>query len=253
MDPYRADAYFYFQCGMHLVEVGDDETAVRKHGVVGVGTGVGHAGAGSCRRPQHCAHLQGAWGNAVVRNDLTGAGQTPRMDLSGGIIGLTSGFNIQRGPVVFGLEGDISATNKKGSAVEFPPNAVFHNEVREHWLSTFRGRIGYAHDNWLLYATGGGALANVENTIGSVAVGEISDKQWHWGWTAGGGVEVKLTQDWTAKVEYLYVGLQDKSYFNPAPSLAFPSSQRLNLSDHIVRFGVNYKLPWNILDNFFKP
>ena len=95
--------------------------------------------------------------------------------------------------------------------------------------------------------------ANVENTIGSVAVGEISDKQWHWGWTAGGGVEVKLNQDWTAKVEYLYVGLQDKSYFSPAPSLAFPSSQRLNLSDHIVRFGVNYKLPWNILDNFFKP
>jgi hypothetical protein len=27
----------------------------------------------------------------------------------------------------------------------------------------------------------------------------------------------------------------------------------LNLSDHIVRFGVNYKLPWNILDSFFKP
>ena len=26
----------------------------------------------------------GAWGNAVVRNDLTGADQTPRMDLSGG-------------------------------------------------------------------------------------------------------------------------------------------------------------------------
>jgi outer membrane immunogenic protein len=195
----------------------------------------------------------GAWGNAVVRNDLTGADQTPRMDLSGGIVGLTSGFNIQRGPVVFGLEGDISATTKKGSAVEFPPNAVFHNEVRERWLSTFRGRIGYAQDNWLLYATGGAALANVESTVGSAAVGEISDKQWHWGWTAGGGVEVKLNQDWTAKVEYLYVGLQDKSYFNPAPSLAFPSSQRLNLSDHIVRFGVNYKLPWNILDSFFKP
>ena len=91
-----------------------------------------------------------------------------------------------------------------------------------------------------------------EHRSASAPGGQISDKQWHWGWTAGGGVEVKLTQDWTAKVEYLYVGLQDKSYFNPAPSLAFPSSQRLNLSDHIVRVGVNYKLPWNILDGFFK-
>src|SRR3954462_13736351 len=195
----------------------------------------------------------GAWGNAVVRNDLTGADQTPRMDLRGGIVGLTSGFNIQRGPVVFGLEGDISAANKKGSAVEFPPNAVFHNDVREHWLSTFRGRIGYAQDNWLLYATGGGGLANVGNTIGSVAVGQISDKQRHWGWTAGGGVEVKLTQDWTAKVEYLYVGVQDKSYFNPAPSRASPASQRLNLGDPIAGFGVNYKLPWNFLARFSKP
>src|SRR4051794_810656 len=62
----------------------------------------------------------GAWGNAVVRNDLTGADQTPRMGLSGGIVGLTTGFNIQSGSLVFGLEGDISATTKKGSTAEFP-------------------------------------------------------------------------------------------------------------------------------------
>jgi hypothetical protein len=37
MDPYPADAYLYQQCGMHLVEVGDDEMAVREHGVVGIG------------------------------------------------------------------------------------------------------------------------------------------------------------------------------------------------------------------------
>src|SRR5262245_34888325 len=82
--------------------------------------------------------------------------------------------------------------------------------------------------------------------------GAISDQRWHWGWTAGGGVEIKLSQDWSAKVEYLYVGLQDKSYFTPTPSPAFPGNQRLHLDDHIVRVGVNYKLPWNILDSFFK-
>ena len=137
---------------------------------------------------------------------------------------------------MLGFEGDISATSKKGSAFEFPPNAAFSNEVKERWLSTFRGRIGYAQDNWLFYATAGGALANVENSIFAPA-GTISDQQWHWGWTAGGGVEVKLSQDWSAKVEYLYVGLQDKSYFNPAPSAVFPSNQRLHLDDHIVRVG----------------
>jgi outer membrane immunogenic protein len=186
-------------------------------------------------------------GKAVVRND-SGADRT-RTDLGGGIVD-----DLGQIRPIYGArpEADISATNKKGSAAEFPPNAIFNNEVKERWLSTFRGRVGYAQDNWLLYATGGAALANVENTVASAPGGQISDKQWHWGWTAGGGVEVKLTQDWTAKVEYLYVGLQDKSYFNPAPSLVFPSSQRLNLNDHIVRVGVNYKLPWNVLDGFFK-
>jgi outer membrane immunogenic protein len=193
----------------------------------------------------------GAWGGATLRSNVTGADQTPRFDLGGGIVGLTSGFNIQGGNGVLGFEGDISAVTKKGSTFEFPPNASFSNEVKERWLSTFRGRVGYAGDNWLLYATAGGALANVANTIVGPA-GSISDQQWHWGWTAGGGLEVKLNQDWSAKVEYLYVGLQDKSYFNPVPSAAFPSNQRLHLDDHIVRVGVNYKLRWNVLDSFFK-
>ncbi len=193
----------------------------------------------------------GAWGDAVVSNNFTRTDQTPRFDLSGGIIGVTSGFNVQSGSVVLGIESDTSATSKKGAAPEFPPNAAFNTEVKERSLSTLRGRIGYAQDNWLLYATAGGALANVQNSIVGPP-GIISERHWHWGWTAGAGVEVKLSQDWSAKVEYLYVGLQDKSYFNPAPSLAFPNNQRLHVDDHIVRVGVNYKLPWSVLDSFFK-
>ena len=193
----------------------------------------------------------GAWGGAVVRNNATGADQTSHFDLAGGLFGVTTGINAEGGNGVLGLEADISATSKKGSTLEFPPNAAFSNEVREQWLSTFRGRVGYARDNWLVYATGGAALANVANSIVAPA-GMISDLQWHWGWTGGGGVEVKLNADWSAKIEYLYVGLQDKSYFNPVPSPALPGNQRLHLDEHIVRVGVNYKLPWNVLDSFFK-
>ena len=123
--------------------------------------------------------------------------------------------------------------------------------MKERWLSTFRGRFGYAQNNWLVYATAGGALANLETSI-SGPPGTISEKHWHWGFAAGGGVEVKITQDWSAKVEYLYVGLQDKAYFNPAPSAAFPSNQNVRGDDHLVRVGVNYKLPWSVLDTFFK-
>ena len=86
----------------------------------------------------------------------------------------------------------------------------------------------------------------------SPAGAAIAEKNWHWGWTAGAGVEVKISPDWSAKMEYLYVGLQDKSYFNPAPVAGFPSNQQVRFDDHVVRVGVNYKLPWNVLDSFFK-
>jgi outer membrane immunogenic protein len=192
----------------------------------------------------------GTWGSAVVRDDVTGADQTPHIDLSGGIIGVTSGFNVQNGNVVLGFESDTSVTSKEGSEAQFA-NPAFDSEVKEHWLSTYRGRLGYTQDNWMIYATAGGALANVQSSIVGPP-GSISEKHWHWGWTAGAGLEVKLSHDWSAKVEYLYVGLQDKAYFTPAPSLAFPGNQRLHIDDHIVRVGVNYKLPWSVLDIFFK-
>jgi outer membrane immunogenic protein len=190
----------------------------------------------------------GAWGTAGVHNDFTGD-QTPHFDLHGGIVGITSGFNFQSGAAVYGYEGDTSITSKRGTAFDLPPNAGFTNEVKEPWLSTYRGRFGYAQQNWMVYATAGGALASVENNF-TGPPGQLSEKHWHWGWTVGGGVEMRLTPDWSAKVEYLYVGLQDKSYFTPAPNPAFASNQHVTLDDHIVRVGVNYKLPWSILDSF---
>jgi len=189
----------------------------------------------------------GAWGSSVVQNDLIGVDQSPRFDLRGAGGGLTTGYNFQNGNLVYGYESDTSLTSKRGAAFEFPPASAFNNEVKEPWLSTYRGRLGYTQNNWLLYATGGAALAGVDaSNFGP------SERHWHWGWTVGGGVEMRLTSDWTAKVEYLYVGLQEKPNFNPAPGAAFTSNQRVSADDHVVRFGVNYKLPWSVLDSFFK-
>ena len=58
--------------------------------------------------------------------------------------GGTVGCNYQTGQWVLGLEGDLSWTNMRGSAVEaaaFP--ATFSSETRENWLATVRGRLGW--------------------------------------------------------------------------------------------------------------
>jgi outer membrane immunogenic protein len=100
-------------------------------------------------------------------------------------------------------------------------------------------------DRWLVYATGGFAGAAVEAIFnGNIARdGSLADTQTRWGWTAGGGVEAALFQNLSFKLEYLYVGLQDKSYFPPITVLPdFQVARRnVTLNDNILRVGLNYR------------
>ncbi len=192
----------------------------------------------------------GKWGRGVIHNGLSGLDETPRFDLNGGIVGITSGFNYQAGSWVLGYEGDTSLLSNRGRAFEIPPfDPTFSNQLKEQWLSTYRGRVGYAQDSWLLYATGGAASARIEqNIFGTGGTPVISQRRWNLGWAAGGGIEMKFAPNWSAKAEYLFVDFHDKSYFSPSPNPLFVSDQRPRLDEHIFRVGVNYKLPWGIID-----
>ena len=199
-----------------------------------------------------------AWGHTHIyhgTNDpLFGAfpgDVTEQFKVDGVLIGLTTGYNWQMGQWLVGLEGDISASSAKGTAFDKPPefNQNFNNEVKQRYLSTFRGRFGYlARPDLLVYATGGAALSdirlkNASNQNSSTA--GIADSAWVWGWTAGAGVEWKIVPRLSVKAEYLHVGFDDHSYFNPAspfsPNL-FLSDQHVKLSQDIVRVGFNWQL-----------
>ena len=82
------------------------------------------------------------------------------------------------------------------------------------WFGTVRGRAGIlATPRVLLYATGGlaygsfkttGAFAGV--TPAGIAVGSVaSTSDTRLGWTVGAGIEGKITNNWSAKLEYLYM------------------------------------------------
>ena len=96
------------------------------------------------------------------------------------------------------------------------------------WFGTVRGRAGYAMNNVLIYGTGGFAYGG-----GTVSFGAISSSQTHTGWTVGAGVEVGLTQNWSAKAEYLYLRLDDQSYVLTGLNNGFQSN--------LFRLGVNYR------------
>jgi outer membrane immunogenic protein len=108
------------------------------------------------------------------------------------------------------------------------------------WFGTLRPRIGYALGNWLLYATGGGVLGQLDTnataTSGSfLAANNRSETRD--GWTLGGGVEVEFARGWTAKIEYLYVDLGSRTTtLLPSPLISNTS----RLSANVITTGVNY-------------
>ena len=168
----------------------------------------------------------GAWGDS----DWNGfaIGNSP----SGGMIGGTVGYNWQAAgsPWVFGVEGDVAWTGISDSTA----CAVLTTcETKNNWFGTVRGRVGYAFDRIMPYATGGVAFGDIEaNPTGFVGASDTNA-----GWTVGVGIEGAITGNWTAKVEYLYADIGDITCSAAACGVATNVDLRLN----ILRAGVNYR------------
>ncbi len=145
---------------------------------------------------------------------------------NGFLVGATLGGNYQFGNFVVGLEGDGDWTNLDGTN-----NG---GEVKSTWLSTVRGRAGYAWDRVLFYGTAGGAFGNEQ----AGPTGGPFTSATQAGWTAGAGVEAAFAPNWTAKVEYLYVDFAGLTV--PAGG----TNITVNLTENLVRAGVNYKFSW---------
>jgi outer membrane immunogenic protein len=149
------------------------------------------------------------------------------------------GGNVQWNALVLGLEGDWQWSGQR-STVTGPD---LSGTVKLPWFATARARVGVAADRVLFYATGGAAWMDVNTTVNetatATALGNTSNTQI--GWTAGAGVEWAFAQNWTARVEYLFMD------FTPSSTVTFPSggtlTQNITIKDNLVRGGINFKFP----------
>lgn len=148
--------------------------------------------------------------------DVPGTSTKP----SGILGGVTGGYNWQNGQFVFGGETDLQIS---GADDTFAPYK-FSNP----WFGTLRGRAGMAWNNILVYATGGLAYGGLKGESGA-----LSESKTHIGWTIGAGVEFGLAQQWSAKLEYLYADLSNRTY-----SITGVGN---GLESNFIRVGVNYR------------
>ena len=158
-----------------------------------------------------------------------------------------AGFNYQfDNRLVLGIEADASFGDQNtGYTARFSDDDVemrFGHQFEIQSFGTVRGRAGYAFDRLLPYVTGGLGWARAELdfsnvvTMGGAPVisNSASDKQTFTGWTVGAGLEYAITDNITAKAEYLYTDLGTKEF-----DLGTPVATDLTLQT--VKFGLNYK------------
>jgi outer membrane immunogenic protein len=107
------------------------------------------------------------------------------------------------------------------------------------WLATLRGRLGVAFDRYLIYGTAGGAAGELRSNI-AIPAGTTSSTVTYGTWTAGTGVEYGITDNLSARVEYLYLdkGKIATGVIGP-PAMTITS----HLQDNLVRAGLNYRFP----------
>jgi opacity protein-like surface antigen len=161
-------------------------------------------------------------------------------------------------PVVFGIEGDWTETNHdRMSTLYRYPNGTDHFDAESQLgvQGSVRGRLGYAWDNWLLYATGGLALAQGEaiSTFTGDALGASSVSYTNktlYGWTVGGGLEWALPQlpNVSLRLEYRYTdyGSISTASSGAATAGAFPTPlgpylSHADFATNDFRIGVNYR------------
>jgi outer membrane immunogenic protein len=149
--------------------------------------------------------------------------------------GAQAGYNWQVGSFVLGGETDFQGATGSGTlgAIAGPTVSA---TAKMPWFGTVRGRVGYAIERILVYATGGAAYGDStwNGTVSSA--GAFSSSATFSTWTAGAGVEMAFGDCWSAKVEYLYMG-------TPSSRPTIPTITSVsggNANTNIVRAGINY-------------
>ncbi len=161
--------------------------------------------------------------------------------------GLQFGYNyLLPSRLLIGIEGDFSFPNflDDGIVASRPAPASSVTEKLD-FVSTVRGRAGYAFDHWLFYATGGLAWSQARFLEDSGLTGN-EDKilRMRIGWALGAGAELAIAPGWTARLEYLYDHLGNVS----GTFASGTGYQSTTVDLDSLRLGLSRKLDWTGAD-----
>ncbi len=258
---------FFFSLVNPLVSYADAIPAHFNGSYIGVDLGVGRGNA-SYRTYPNCGALGvnavfcgvGFLVNGVAVSN-SGTGKLSSNGFNGSVL---VGHNWQTKNIVYGAEADIGTFKLHDSVINngtFPfvflgNQYTLTESISSNWLATVRGRFGaIINPKLLLYLTGGMAFKNYKfsssyhdnatDVFFPGGTGSGSKSTARTGWTVGAGGEWPLTQNFSLKLEYLYMNFGSVNIAVPlsnTPSYTQTMRVKFGLNDNLVRLGINYRI-----------
>jgi len=160
------------------------------------------------------------------------------------------GYNWQFSPnLVFGVDWFFDGiSNDNNGSITFISPITGHLDtatLQSNWVTTITGRLGFTGpqaDHWMFYVKGGGGWLQTQGTFtDSFVPASVGVTKTTGGWVFGTGVEWAFAQNWTARLEYQYLGLDNVGVNN---ILVRDNFTIQNPNFQSVTLGINYLFNW---------
>lgn len=162
-------------------------------------------------------HLGYGWNKFKTDNAAIGNIKSNKFKM-----GAFAGWNFQQDNIVYGVEGD--------AGYSWAKKTVNNIEAKQGFDGSLRARLGVDMGVVMPYLTAGVAGAQLK-----LSDATSSKSKFRAGWTAGGGLEAKLTENVLGRVEYRYSDFGNKTYALDSGDI------KSKLQTHDVRLGIAYK------------
>ncbi|WP_224000031.1 outer membrane beta-barrel protein [Aureimonas sp. SA4125] len=200
--------------------------------------------------------------SGAFSSDTTGFSGGNDDSNSGFIGGGHIGYDYQMGNFVIGAVADLNYIDAEANTSYTLPTATgtqtFGADQEINYVGTVRAKAGYAMDRFMVYATGGLAYADIENSYNgggtyTDGLGNAYDVSARTdnddiGYAVGGGFDVLATQNVSFGLEYLYTDLGESSvdvdYTPVAGGLggaSFSTDSNNDLTYHSVMAKASYR------------
>ena len=175
-------------------------------------------------------YLGGTIGGATVTFDSAPGGTSEADGILGGAIG---GYSWQSGPFVIGIEGDLMAADISGGRNFNAGSNRMHTSIDT--MADLRLRAGYTiTPQVLLFGTFGGAWAGADLPV--TGPGGAPRSADFFGWSVGGGAEVALNPNWSARFDYQFTDFSSETVTYPGGKIDYDPDASTYRGSLIYRF-----------------